>query len=121
MRKLTGTIAIVTMAMSIASVFHIKYCVKELMRDAVELNRQIASDKEAIHVLNAEWAYLNQPARLKALASQYLELSYVVAEQIRSEQAMKRAENHANNEERRYSSIVEPTLKPLLSSAKKYE
>jgi len=121
MKKLTGIVAIVTMSMSIASVFHIKYCVKELMRDAVELNRQIASDKEAIHILNAEWAYLNQPARLKALANHYLDLTYVVAEQIKSEHAMSVMGSRLLNEERRYSSITEPTLKPILSSAKKYE
>ena len=120
MKKSTALIAVVTMGMSIAIVFHIKYCVKNLMRDTVELTRQIASDKEAIHVLDAEWAYLNQPARLKSLARQYLDLTYIVADQIKSERRMKLADNHAS-EERRYSSIAEPTLKPILSSTGNYE
>jgi hypothetical protein len=38
------------------------------------LNEQITEDRDAIHVLRAEWGYLNQPERLGGLSQRYLEL-----------------------------------------------
>ncbi len=119
MKKSTAIAAVVTMALSIGIVFHIKYCVKELVRDSIALSRQIAGDKEAIHILNAEWAYLNQPARLKSLATQYLDLSHIVASQVKSEEGIMMAEN--KDVPRNYSFRTTPTLKPILSSAGRYE
>lgn len=119
MKKSTAIAAIVTIAVSIGVVFHIKYRVKELVRDSIALERQIASDKEAIHILDAEWAYLNQPARLKILAAKYLDLSHIVASQIKAQEGIKIAEKF--QEPRDYSFSVTPTLKPILSSAGKYE
>lgn len=37
-----------------------------------EINRGIARDMQAIHVLRAEWSYLNEPARLRDLAGRHL-------------------------------------------------
>ncbi len=38
------------------------------------VNRTILAEQEAIHVLHAEWSYMNQPGRLQALASRHLDL-----------------------------------------------
>ena len=38
------------------------------------LNQEISGDRDAIHVLRAEWSYLNQPERLEGLSQRYLEL-----------------------------------------------
>lgn len=38
------------------------------------LDRAVVHEHELIRNLNAEWAYLNDPARLEALAKQYLDL-----------------------------------------------
>ncbi len=119
MKKSTAIAAVLTIAVSIGVVFHIKYCVKELVRDSIALEKQIASDREAIHILDAEWAYLNQPARLKNLATQYLDLSHIVASQIKSEEGISVAENRESA--RDYSFRTTPTLKPILSSAGRYE
>ena len=40
------------------------------------LDRQIAQYEENIHVLNAEWAYLNRPDRIQALAQSKLGLGH---------------------------------------------
>lgn len=37
------------------------------------LSRSLVKERERIHVLNAEWNYLNNPAYLEAMAERYLE------------------------------------------------
>ncbi|MGB0671247.1 MAG: cell division protein FtsL [Rhodospirillales bacterium] len=55
--------------------FVVAYEVKSLEEDLDGLNRKIADEQEAIHVLRAEWAYLNDPSRLEALAERHLGLA----------------------------------------------
>ena len=38
------------------------------------IHRDIAREQEALHVLRAEWSYLNRPERLEALARRHLGL-----------------------------------------------
>src|SRR5690606_7701321 len=57
-----------------AGLFHLKYEVQALERHLTGLNAEIVRNQEAIHVLEAEWAYLNQPERLKTLSAKRLEL-----------------------------------------------
>ncbi|QXM25549.1 hypothetical protein KO353_04870 [Elioraea tepida] len=54
--------------------YNVKHEVQGLERRLVELNRAIATTRERIHVLEAEWSLLNEPERLRALASRHLEL-----------------------------------------------
>ena len=53
-------------------VFAIKYDVQDLEAEYQALNRNIEREQQAIHVLKAEWSYLNEPKRLRELAQQYL-------------------------------------------------
>ena len=52
-----------------------KYDVQALERELAQLDAKILRHQEAIHVLKAEWAYLNEPARLERLSRSYLDLS----------------------------------------------
>ena len=54
--------------------FQVKYEVMQQEEQLARLNQQIADGREAIRVLNAEWSFLNQPARLDELAKRYLTL-----------------------------------------------
>lgn len=55
-----------------ASLFIVKHQVQELESQLAVLDRAIARDREAVHVLRAEWSHLNQPARLEALGIRLL-------------------------------------------------
>lgn len=65
-----------------AVLFQVSQEVKGLDRNLASLNRQILTEQEAIRVLRAEWAYLNQPVRLQALASEHLDLAEVSRTQM---------------------------------------
>lgn len=46
------------------------------------LHRDIAEAEESIHVLKAEWSYLNEPVRLREEAEKYLDMRPVRPTQI---------------------------------------
>jgi len=61
--------------------YQLKYEVSRLEREAQSLNRTIMADRESIRILNAEWAYLNQPARLQEMATRFTALKAPTAHQ----------------------------------------
>ncbi|HYM03030.1 MAG TPA: hypothetical protein VET85_08795 [Stellaceae bacterium] len=86
-----GTIAwLLLVATSGYAMFQVKYEVSQLEDELTRVNRQIAADREATHVLNAEWSRLNQPSRLDDLAKRHLHLAPVAASQIGSIDALPR-------------------------------
>jgi hypothetical protein len=52
--------------------FQVKYTVSDLENMHKSLKKQILANSEELHVLNAEWAYLNDPSRLSTLVQKYL-------------------------------------------------
>lgn len=63
------------------SLFHVKYTVVDLENAHRSLRKSILAKSEELHVLNAEWTFLNNPERLKELTSKYLKLEPVRGEQ----------------------------------------
>ena len=55
------------------SMFLLKYKVQALEEELVAKQEQIARDKDALRVLEAEWAYFNDPERLRRLSAEHLE------------------------------------------------
>jgi cell division protein FtsL len=49
------------------------------------LQSHVQQEEESMRVLNAEWAYLNNPARLESLASEYLKLKPAQPDKILQE------------------------------------
>lgn len=78
-----STVAWIALA-SLASVilYQTSYEVQEQADRLASLNRQIVAEQDAIQVLRAEWAYLNDPARLERLVAQHLLLQPTQAAQI---------------------------------------
>lgn len=64
------------------AMFQVKYQVVQLEDELARLNRLIGADREQIRVLDAEWSFLNQPARLAELARRHLVLSPISPAQI---------------------------------------
>ncbi len=56
--------------------------VQELERDVARLDRTIMREEEALRVLKAEWAYLNNPVRLEELAQGYMTLERPESSQL---------------------------------------
>lgn len=66
------------------AMFQMKYEVMQQEDQLARLNREIATDREAVRVLDAEWSFLSQPARLDELAKRYLNLVPIGPKQLGS-------------------------------------
>ena len=62
--------------------FILKNQVYELEKELSRINKEIQSDAQNIQVLKAQWSQLNNPQRLRKLASEHIFLNNVKAEQI---------------------------------------
>ncbi len=79
------TLAMLLLAASAGGLlFRVSFEVAELEDRLGGLNRAIVKEQESIHVLRAEWSYLNQPSQLAALAERYLDLVPLATEQIQT-------------------------------------
>lgn len=61
--------------------FVVKHEVQSLEDDLQRLQRHIVEEQETIHVLSAEWSYLNSPERLDELGRRLIGLSDMAADQ----------------------------------------
>ena len=62
--------------------FHVKYKVQALEEELTRLSGQIVHEQEQLHVLRAEWAYLNRPERLEDLNGRFLHLGPAMPAQM---------------------------------------
>ena len=69
MRIVLHLSAAVLVVVSATWAYRVNYATQEAMGRLDDLRQEIAAEREAIAVLNAEWAYLNRPDRLKALVA----------------------------------------------------
>lgn len=82
-RGLTGTILWTLLAVSVGVVlFVVKYEVKDLEHRLAGLNSEIHRNQETIHILRAEWSYLNDPVRLRTLSEKHLGMKPVTPTQV---------------------------------------
>lgn len=81
-RRSTLVLIVLTGAVSVA-MFSVKYRVQGLEEKLHKINSDIVHDRETIEVLHAEWSHLNDPARLRALATRYLDMTPVMPDHVR--------------------------------------
>ncbi len=77
-----GILWLLVVLLAGSGLFALKDRVQTLETELTGLRRDLADNKKALHVLAAEWAYLNRPARLARLNRRYLKLEPVAAAQI---------------------------------------
>ena len=82
-RSLLGTILWSMLAACIGvGLFVVKYEVKDLEAKLTGLNAEIHRNQETIHVLRAEWSYLNDPIRLRTLSEKHLGMRPMMPSQV---------------------------------------
>ena len=82
-RGLTGTILWTCLAGAVGvGLFSVKHEVKDQERHLTSLNTEIQRNQETIHVLRAEWSYLNDPIRLRTLSEKHLGMKPVTPTQV---------------------------------------
>lgn len=62
--------------------YNVKYDAQIHMKKIRSLKIEARLEREAIHILRAEWSHLNQPGRLQGLAERYTKLKPLNARQI---------------------------------------
>ena len=82
MRKLLTFLAGLTAIVTGVFVLQLKSTVQEKKKDVAALARQIHDDREAIRVIEAEWAYLTTPRLLQERSIRFLALMPPRAKQI---------------------------------------
>ena len=65
-----------------AGLFHVSYRVQSLEEELSQVNRDILREQETIHLLGAEWSYLNEPTRLAELTKRHLALAPLSSDQM---------------------------------------
>jgi cell division protein FtsL len=73
---------LVVLALTAVGMFMVKNKVQELNRRLTNISARVVSEKEGIHVLQAELAFLNNPKRVKALSDKHLNLKAPKSSQI---------------------------------------
>lgn len=62
--------------------YQVKYQVRDVKKEFAQIDAQLQAENKALHVLKAEWVYLNRPARLQELSRKHLDLVPLAAEQM---------------------------------------
>ncbi len=88
MRLYTMFAIAMTVLVGLYGVYQLKYQVRGIKREAANLNAQLEEEYKNLHVLKAEWVYLNRPARLQELSRRHLDLVPLAAEQVIEGNAM---------------------------------
>lgn len=79
LRILINMVCIAVLAIGL---YLVKYTVQDVQRNVATLKTELAQEKESLHLLNAEWAYLNRPDRLRNLSDRHLDLVAIDSRQI---------------------------------------
>lgn len=86
--RATGFIVMGGLALAAVGLYLVKYRVQDVAREVAASEQALKKERDAVHLLGAEWAYLNRPERLKQLSQRYLELQPVSSAQFVSFHAL---------------------------------
>lgn len=80
--KLSTLVWMLVIVVASFMLYKVKYQVLALKNEVAATSRELEREREALHVVAAEWAYLNRPARLQQLAGKYLASTDLTVSQI---------------------------------------
>lgn len=80
--RLSSIFWIVMFVCAASALYGVKYRVQEMDSEIATLRAQIQTEKQAIHVLSAEWAFLTRPERVRRLAEKHLDMAPMSAVQM---------------------------------------
>jgi cell division protein FtsL len=107
------TVLFLLLAVGLALVlFSVKYQVQDLEEELSQLNAEIANERQATHVLKAEFSYLTDAARLRRLSDQFLDLEPVQPRQIGSFAALSAIPDRNHETSRDTSNVMNPPALP---------
>ena len=109
-RLLVHMVCVAALAMGL---YLVKYSVEDVQRELATKKTELAAEKESLHLLNAEWAYLNRPDRLRALSDKHLDLVPLDSRQIDQVQAIPAA---ARSDEAATATSASPLMQPIATA-----
>ena len=80
--RLAAVMWAVLVILSGVGIFVVKYQVQALEDELHAKEQQIDRDRSAIRVLEAEWAYLNDPGRLRRLSEEHLHFTAPTSQSV---------------------------------------
>ncbi len=72
MKSIIMSVWLLGAAITGMGLYGIAFEVEQMEKELAALEREIIGERESIHVLEAEWAYLARPERIEELSGQYL-------------------------------------------------
>lgn len=82
MMRVLHTLVVLALIAAAAVVYRVKYEATRHAEQVAKIRLEISREREAIGELQAEWARLNSPERLQALAERHLTLRPLAIQQI---------------------------------------
>jgi cell division protein FtsL len=73
-RMVSWLISMGLFAVAAFGLYMVKYTVQDMQREVAQLETEWRQEQESLHLLSAEWAYLNRPERLRQLAERHLDV-----------------------------------------------
>ncbi len=112
----TSLILMVLAAAAGGALFQVAFEVSALDDELAQLNRDIRADRDAIHVLRAEWSFLNQPERLEELTRRHLDLLPATGSQNARTRAVPQMPHEPPAAERANNAVTPPS--PVIAAPK---
>lgn len=82
MSRLSTLVWMLVVVTATLLLYAVKYQVQGLRAQIAQTSRELNAEKESLHVVAAEWAYLNRPERLQMLANKYLGSTSITVDRV---------------------------------------